>query len=360
MHNIKFTFAALLMSLSFCASGAISFYGDWESGLVKGSGNHNWMGSTGNGSISILSDGRARQGSKYAKIVVPPSCESCTERAEVFWMQNPDGSYLYETENSGTVSYTFSVKFDPSWQPMRSTSSNGWGPWGMFLQLHSADTLATTPIFALGVNGTPSNPDGMILALRGGDVDVNRGRDYPLSNGMLNKGKWIDFIVTVKYSKTNTGAISVQRRDEGQANYMTVLDLKNVATISYSSSKQTGLYNWDHPYIRHGLYRNHETFTSTLYLDGFTREVVGSTPLPAPIPNPPPAPAPTPTPTPTPTQTNLVANPNFEEGQVKWSLWENSAIVKSGAISGLYSMRVGPGAGGAGQILGVTPIVGSS
>jgi hypothetical protein len=263
------TSSGAVLTVNSVPSGTASFYGDWESGLVTGSGNHNWKNKMAPDSgIIILSDGGARQGSKYAKITVPNSgCTSCTERAEVTDMQKADGSYLYEDENSGTVRYSFSVKFDPTWKTMTASDSNG--AWGIFLQLHSPDSFATTPAFALSAN------DKITFALRGGDVDVNRGADYALSEDSLNLGKWIDFIITVKFARGNTGFVTIQRRDEGETNYTQVFNMQNVATVAWSSTRQNTAW-WDHMYMRHGLYRNHATFTSILYLDGFTREVVNT------------------------------------------------------------------------------------
>ncbi len=256
-------------SFTATADSVVSFYGNWETGLVTGSGNHNWVGkiAPSNG-ITILSDGGAREGSKYAKIQVDnTNCTDCTERSEVYMMQNSIDSVIWEDENSGTVQYSFSVKFDPTWQNMSK------GGWAIFLQMHSPDSFATTPAWALSATGLDASKEGMVFALRGGDIDYNRGDDYELSINSLNKGHWIDFLVTVKYARDKTGFVTVQRRDEGQTNYMQVINLQNVATVAWSSTRPNTEW-WDHMYMRMGLYRNHENFTSILYNDGFTRTVL--------------------------------------------------------------------------------------
>ena len=88
----------------------------------------------------------------------------------------------------------------------------------------------------------------------------------------MNVGKWIDFIVTVKYAKDNTGFITIQRRDEGQTNFTQVLSITNTPTVQYDPNVNNGAVG--NHYMKHGLYRNSQSFTSVLYLDGFTRTAV--------------------------------------------------------------------------------------
>jgi hypothetical protein len=248
--------------------GTPTFWGDWETGQVTGSGDHNWDNTqiVTNASFTLLSDGGARQGITYARVEVGNSgCGACTERAEVLQMKDANDNIIYEGEDSGTVRYSFSVKFDPSWQTMEGDSN---GAWGIFLQLHGPDELGTNPLFAFDAN------DQVYFGLRGGDITANQGTTTALSNSALNKGSWVDFILTIKYAKDSSGFAIVQRRDEGQTEYSEVLNLQNVATLQYSSGVNGGAVG-PH-YMKHGLYRNHEPITSILYLDGFTREVVTS------------------------------------------------------------------------------------
>ena len=86
----------------------------------------------------------------------------------------------------------------------------------------------------------------------------------------MNIGHWVDFILTVRYAKDNTGFVNIMRRDEGQNNFIEVFDISDIPTLQYSSNVNGGSVG-DH-YIKHGLYRNQQNFTSILYLDGFTRQ----------------------------------------------------------------------------------------
>jgi chitodextrinase len=244
-----------------------SFWGDWESGTVTGSGNHNWgyKEAVAADRFTILSDGGARQGSRYARVEVRsgdnPLSSGSTERAEVSYPQDASNRIIYENLNSGTQQYAFSVKFDPSW---RTITSSGNGAWGIFLQLHGPN--GSNPAWAL------SATDKIRLNTRLGNMTSNGVVVRDLSNGNLNIGKWIDFIVTVKYAKDNTGYITIQRRDEGQSSFTQVFSLTNTPTVQYDPNVNNGAVG--NHYFKHGLYRNAQPFTSILYLDGFTRTAV--------------------------------------------------------------------------------------
>jgi len=332
-NHITSILAMVFMVASTPALSTPTFYGNFDSGSVTGVGDHNWRNiqAFAPGRINLLKDSRGI----YARVEVrrgdhSSGCSTCTERSEVVMMQNAASNPIYENLNSGTQRYTFSVKFDPSWQTMVGNNN---GAWGIFVQLHGPDNLGTNPAFEL--NAT----DRITFGMRTGDITQNRGGDYELSNGNLNKGQWIDFMLTVKYAKDNTGFVNIQRRDEGQVGYTRVLNLVNIPTLQYSPNVNGSAVS-DH-YMKHGLYRNQEAFTSVLYIDGFTRENAAVPITTAPVP-----------------ATPLVLNPGFEQGSASWELWENTIVVGSQAASGLYALRTGPGVGGAGQTLAATPVVG--
>ncbi len=226
--------------------------------------------------FKILSDGDAREGTRYARVEVRSGdnpltfCCGGTERAEVSYMQDSSSKKIYENENSGIQQYAFSVKFDPTWQTIvdyGSVTGNWTGAWGIFLQLHGPNELGTNPAWAL------SATDEIRFNMRTGDISKSANvYAYELRNGSLNKGKWIDFILTIKYAKGNDGFVTLARRDEGETSFAEVLNLQNISTLQYSSAVNGGAVG-DH-YIKHGLYRNRQPFTSVLYLDGFTRAAV--------------------------------------------------------------------------------------
>jgi hypothetical protein len=255
--------------------GTLTFSSDWDDGQILGFGNQNWKGMQAVGQVTVgntdryrlLRDGGARQGNYYARVEVRPGDDPLnlgkhTERSEVLRMQNADGTDIRESVTSGTVQYAFSVKFDPSWQaPVFAPSLGGWA---IFLQLHGPSWSQNTN-WAFDANGA----DSIRFAVRTGDLNavVSRLEYFPI--GSLNKGKWIDFIYTVKYAEDNTGSYLVQRRDEGQTSFTTVLNLQNRPTLQYVAD-----HRGEEHYMKMGLYRNEQTFTSILYNDGFTRSLI--------------------------------------------------------------------------------------
>lgn len=52
---------------------------------------------------------------------------------------------------------------------------------------------------------------------------------------------------------------------------------------------------------------------------------------------------------PPPTASNLLSNPGFEAGMASWVDWGNTLVVDAAGLSGSRALRVGTGAGGAGQ-----------
>jgi hypothetical protein len=301
-----------------------TFYGDFKSRTINGFGNHNWMDiqvvdQTG---FAIIPCDRGI----CAKVRVNSGDDdgggSGTERAEVVNMQTSTSNPLYENRMSGIQRYSFSVKFDPTWKTM-TKNYQGNGDWGVFIQLHGPDELGTNPAWDMSAN------DKITFGLRGGDIDQNPGRDYVLRNSSLNKGHWIDFIVTIKYSATNTGYVVVQRKDEGSVGYATALKLQNIATLQYV--KVNNAYAVGNHYMKYGLYRNKSSFTSILYLANFIRESATA---------------------------NKLTNGNFETSG-GWRTASATAVVNRVGVGATKGLRIGPTMGGIRQNISA-PLIGTS
>jgi Polysaccharide lyase len=212
--------------------------------------------------FAILAGTGARQGTHYARVTVHPGdkrdgCCEGSEGAQVAYMQNASGGRLDENENSGIQQYAFSVKFDPTWKAE-------YGEWNIFLELHGPNW--SNPAWALLAH------DKIVLNMRTGDITKNGVKGYELRNGSLNIGKWIDFLLTVKYAKGNTGFVRLARRDEGETSFTEVLNIVDIPTLQFDPNVNGGAVG-DH-FMLTGLYRKERPFTSILYLDGFTRTAV--------------------------------------------------------------------------------------
>ncbi len=138
-----FALAALPLLTAACPStpppdaiSKISFRGDWETGIT---GNGNWknrqadLGPNGQPAPDRLQrrQDSVRQGQWAARVEVRENDaasqddkQKAVERSEVVYMTRRDGSLLPEKDTSGTQWYGFSVRLDPSWQPMTTASTS--------------------------------------------------------------------------------------------------------------------------------------------------------------------------------------------------------------------------------------------
>lgn len=244
----------------------VSFSGGWENGIT---GNGNWI------KVQQVASDRfqrvtnpVRQGQYSVRVEVRPGDDpisSSGERAEVVNMTDAGGNPIYENESSGTQYYAFSFRLDPTWKPP-AKDVNG-RAWALIFQLHGPDALGTSPSITVSIQ------KGIEIFIHAGNLDSPSGSVqntfYPLSDSTLNIGKWVDLVLKIKFAKDFTGAVTVWRRNEGQANFLQVLDKTNIPTLQYKVS-QGGVGNH---YWKHGLYRSKQTGTITniLWLDGMTR-----------------------------------------------------------------------------------------
>ncbi len=84
----------------------------------------------------------------------------------------------------------------------------------------------------------------------------------------LNKGKWHDFIVRIRFKPDNTGLLEVWHRLEGQAEFTQALSLPNVPTLQWSNETEDVSENYRIPYTRTDLARAiHPGYTLSM---GFT------------------------------------------------------------------------------------------
>ncbi|MFA4992758.1 MAG: DUF2612 domain-containing protein [Candidatus Omnitrophota bacterium] len=233
-----------------------TFWGDFNSGVVYGAGDHNWKNAPtldGTSTIDLISDG---SGGYYAAFTV----NSGEQLAEVSMMQDASNADIVENENSGGQIYEFSVMLDSTWQSMSV------GGYANIVELIALDRNLYSPAFAIDVHNKT-------ITLFSGDVVGRIKQDFALSISEYPLNEWIDFRLSIDYKKTETGYFKVEEKLRSSANYTTVLSLENIATLQYSSEINGGAVP-DH--VMHiGLSRSNESFTSIIYHDGFTRNTSG-------------------------------------------------------------------------------------
>jgi len=181
---------------------------------------------------------------------------SSGERAEAVFMTDSTGNFINENVSSGTQYYAFSLQLPPDWVPP-ANDIHGLH-WGICLQLHGPDTLDASPAFAFEVTNAFS------VDVTTGDLDtpaLKYSSFYtPLSDGSLNLGHWVDFVIGIRFAKDSTGSITIWRRNEGQTQFTQVLALTNIPTLQYRSSQGgVGSHYW-----KYGYYRADQTTVTTI------------------------------------------------------------------------------------------------
>ena len=235
--------------------------------------------------FTILNDGGAREGSYYARVEArkgdnpfvpgndiyqqPLVCCDNTNRAEVVGMTGADNAPIYENASSGIQKLSFSIKFDQSWDKYTPKD----GDWNVFLQLHGPNGYNPALAFSVLYNKIHFN-------MRTGDVTKNTSvTEFEMEDGGdLNTGKWIDFILTAKFTTDNTGFVNIMRRNEGETGYSEVFSLNDTATLQYDPAVNNGAAG--NHFWKQGIYRNDQDHTNILYLDALKLESVSSVPEP--------------------------------------------------------------------------------
>jgi hypothetical protein len=266
----------VISSASFCQQDSILFIGDFNNGIVAGVAHPNTWGKYApefpkpDDHRWKLDSTIVRQGRYSLRVELRPgdtSRNGVSDRAEVIGMQGPTGDQVVINGKSGTAYLAFSIQLDSLWQPPRLYDTLDFH--AAVLQLHKTvggmEDVTTGPAFALQVL------DKFIVRTNTGSIYNSVRTDYYLSDESLKKGKWIDFVIRIKFAVRKTGEITIWRRNEGKARFSLVLDVPNVSTLLYDTigSVHTAVEHTLHT----GYYRNRQKIggvTNILWLDGYT------------------------------------------------------------------------------------------
>jgi Ca2+-binding RTX toxin-like protein len=149
--------------------------------------------------------------------------------------------------DSGTKYFGFSIKLDKDWIPAKR---------GAVWQLHGPAN--SPPGFSFQAT------DEFSIKVNGGTTNLDKQTNIDLSDGSLNKGQWVDWIVKITFSTTDDGEIEIWRHDEGESGFKQVLSV-NAAVIQAPDGVPMDMTH------KHGLYRNPVEHTQVLWLDNWTR-----------------------------------------------------------------------------------------
>lgn len=267
-------------SSTFCQNENITFIGDFENGVMAKIGvpntwrdyapgqprqnEHRWK----------LDSTFVRQGRYSMRIELRPTDTSksgASDRAEVKGMNSPSGHVEYINDKNNIQYIAFSVRVDTNWQsPVNPADSNAHS---LIIQLKKdasidgGHNLTTGPAFSFQVS------DKFYVKTNTGLITNFQRKIYTLSNDTLRRGKWVDFVIKIKFAVDSTGEILVWRRDNYGTNktFTNVLAVRHTNTLLYyfANSVKTVPKH----ILHYGLYTSRQPppgVTNILWLDGFT------------------------------------------------------------------------------------------
>lgn len=183
---------------------------------------------------------------------------STGERSEVVLGGPRDTSPFAVWGDEGVEYYRISVKLESGW---RQPEFNVYGQrWGLFFQVHGPNTYTAPPAVSLHAE------DKFGLFILGGDMAKKRGGYQYVKNPTLVTGKWVDFILGVKWSVGTDGWVMLYRRDEGESKWDLVSDVKSVPTLQYLGAPVAEKHYW-----KAGFYRSESSNSNTLWLGPIVR-----------------------------------------------------------------------------------------
>ena len=254
MHRL-FRFAmpfALLLSVSAAATPIVE---NWES--PRSAYDIHACGSD----RFILGEQAGQYTGAVAHFTVLPgdACLKTTgERSEVVLGGWRSSSRFQVKGDEGIEFYRISVKLSPDWvAPKRN--EHGY-LWGIFFQLHGPNEYGASPAVALYAE------DKFSLFVLGGDMNKKLGGKRFLTRSDLSAGKWVEFVLKIKWAPDSTGSIAAFRRDEGETDWEKVADIGSIATLQFRGSEAPGPHYW-----KAGIYRSESKHVNTLWLGPILR-----------------------------------------------------------------------------------------
>ena len=198
---------------------------------------------------------------KIAKFTVKPGDvfnKSTGERSEVVLGGWQETSRFRVTGDEGIEFYRVTVKLASGWQAPQ-INSRGY-VWGTFFQLHGPNEFAAPPAIAMYAD------DKFSLFVLGGNLNTQESKIITFKKSDLNIGKWVDFVLEIKWARDSVGAISVYRRDEDEKVWKKVANRKNLATMQYRGDPTASSHYW-----KTGFYRSESSNVNSLWLGPIVR-----------------------------------------------------------------------------------------
>lgn len=250
MHNFVLILAAIVIGFIPCWVQANPVTENWTSTTISYD-----IHACGADRFVVEGGGDSSRGA-FAKFTVFPGdtyLNTTGERSEVVLGGWESTSQFKVNGDEGVEFYRVSVKLSSDW--IEPQVNNRGYAWGTFFQLHGPDEYGASPAVAIHAENNFS------LFLLGGDMSKKRGAKWALTRSDLAVGKWVDFVLEIKWAPNASGAISVYRRDEGESIWEKVADIQSVATLQYMGESTSKPHYW-----KAGFYRSESQHVNSLWL----------------------------------------------------------------------------------------------
>lgn len=168
------------------------------------------------------------------------------ERAEMAGMRDDKGRSLAVGAGTPKEYYGLSIKLAPDWRP--PTESHAGSIWGTFFQLHGPDHLRAPPSVALMVE------DRFHINFFSGDISKRDSRpdSEEFTNGSLQAGQWVSFMLEITWSPAYQGAVTVFRRDACEKQWKQIFSRDAIPTLQYVGDHRVEEHYWKAGYYRSG------------------------------------------------------------------------------------------------------------
>jgi Polysaccharide lyase len=195
-----------------------------------------------------------RRGSHALRFTVQPGDRYGESTGERALLRNTD---LVNFEGAD-VYFAWSSLFPPDWMAPPG--------WAIFFELHGDSRYQLAPI-RLNAQGNSVRLD-MTTGACGGKSLCAYHRNHPVLS-TLSKGRWNDFVLHIRYSKTNRGLVEICHRVSGgkqkQKPWRMVRSIRRVPTLPYHPGQGDATV-----YFLWGLYTGVGDSTRVVYGDNFT------------------------------------------------------------------------------------------
>lgn len=218
-----------------------------------------------------------RKGKQSLRIEVRPGDVggNGNERAELRGLLDAKGKDVLEDKVNVTKFIGFSVRLDPKWKAPSPTKKGEEGH-STVIQLHqiAEETKFDDVGPAIAINCI----DRFFIKINARELNEPEIKlnTFEFSNDgkKLLLGKWIDFVLEIRFSINKTGYVKVWRRNESESVYKLVFSKTGITTLHWNKKSKPVhplVHTWHVGIYRSPQYKTKNPTTNILWLDNIIR-----------------------------------------------------------------------------------------